>query len=338
MCSNCYIAHVPKAPSWYLLIHQLPPRPLYLRAKIGNRLTKVGALALKNSVYVLPGRSDCLEDFLWIAQEAAAGGGEAHVCEAEFRDPGTQGGLLRRFREQTDAAYEALAAEIRAAIAVRKRRSGPEEPAGSLVRLRRRLEEAREIDFFGTPKREEVEQVMRTLEDLLHEDEPAPRRGLPGLSARVWVTRRSIKVDRMATAWLVRRRLNPRARFRFVDPANAVRRSGEIRFDMTGGDVTHEADRCTFETLLARTGAKDPALRAIAEIVHDLDLKDGKFGRPEAAGIRVVIDGIVRSQAADTKRLEAGLDLFDSLYAALSETPHRRGRLPGAAGGTARKR
>jgi hypothetical protein len=330
---------MPASSPWYLLIHQLPPRPLYLRAKIGNRLEKVGAVALKNSVYVLPGRSDCLEDFQWIAQEAIAGGGEAWVCAAAFQGPSATGALRARFQAQADTAYEALGADLRQAIREARGRTpagSPEERAAGLTRLRKRLEEVRGIDFFGAPRRKEIEALMEELERLLHRTAPDPagssRRGLPGLTGRVWVTRRGIKVDRMSTAWLVRRFVNPRARFRFVDPGKESPAPGEISFDMSGGDVTHEGDRCTFETLLARTKSKDPGLRAIGEIVHDLDLKDGKYGRPEAAGIRALIDGIVRSHAADTRRLEAGLELFDVLYASLREAPGAppRGRRPRA--------
>jgi hypothetical protein len=317
---------------WYLLIHQLPPRPLYLRAKIGNRLEKVGAVALKNSIYVLPRRGDCLEDFQWIAQEAVAGGGEAWVSEAAFPDPSVSKALVTRFRAQSDQAYEALAGDVRQAIREARGRSpagSPEERAARRARLRKRLEEIRGNDFFGAPRGREIEVLMEEFEMLLNRTAPdpagSPPRGLPGLAGRVWVTRRGIKVDRMSTAWLVRRFVNPRARFRFVDPARETPASGEVSFDMTGGVVTHEGDRCTFETLLSRTGSKDPGLRAIGEIVHDLDLKDGKYGRPEAAGIRALIDGIVRSHAADTRRLEAGLELFDQLYASLREAPQSSG-------------
>lgn len=129
----------------------------------------------------------------------------------------------------------------------------------------------------------------------------------------------------MSTAWLVRRFVNPRARFRFVEPEKEPPRAGEISFDMSGGLISHEGDRCSFETLLKRTGSKDPALRAIGEIVHDLDLKDGKFGRPEAAGVRRVIEGVLRTQPGDSGRLKAGFLLFDSLYASLGGSPTRSG-------------
>ena len=139
---------------------------------------------------------------------------------------------------------------------------------------------------------------------------PRPR----GISGRTWVTRRGVKVDRIASAWLIRRFVDAKARFRFVDPKAVEPRPDELRFDMVGGDFTHEGDRCTFETLLDRTRVRDPALRKIAEIVHDIDVKDGKFARPEAAGIEQVLSGLLKSTAEDEARLQRGFALFDELY------------------------
>jgi hypothetical protein len=141
---------------WYLLIHQLPPRPIYLRAKIGNRLDRVGGLALKNSVYVLPERDECLEDLQWIAQEAVAGGGSAFLCRAELVEGVSDEALVGRFRKQAGDAYEALKDEIAKALdEVRKRDRKPVAgtPAGVLLRLKKRLEEISGIDFFGSPVR-----------------------------------------------------------------------------------------------------------------------------------------------------------------------------------------
>ena len=134
-------------------------------------------------------------------------------------------------------------------------------------------------------------------------------------SGGTWVTRRGIKIDRIASAWLVRRFVDPDARFRFIDPETAKPKKGEIAFDMAGGDYTHEGDRCTFETLASAFSLRDAALRKVAEIVHDIDLKDEKFGRAEAAGIRQLIDGILAAHSGDEARLERGFALFDDLYA-----------------------
>lgn len=312
-------------PSWLLLVHQLPPRPLYLRAKIRQRLARVGAVALKNAVYVLPDTEDSREDFTWIAQEARAGGGDAFVCAALFVEGVSPRELVARFRRERDADYEALLAEMRG---VPRKAVRPGESAAALARAVRRFEEIRALDFFGAERRREVEAMIHAREKELNRDPVRLRPGgrSAGLRGRVWVTRRGVKVDRIASAWLVRRFVDASARFRFVDPEGAAGREGELRFDMAGGDFTHEGDRCTFETLLARTGRTDPALASVAEVVHDIDLKDGKYGRPETAGVRQIIEGIVAGHAGDEDRLERGFALFDDLYASFRSLSPRAKR------------
>ena len=130
-----------------------------------------------------------------------------------------------------------------------------------------------------------------------------------------WVTRRNIHVDRTSCPWLIRRFIDPQARFKFVPAKGYVPVSGELRFDMFEAEFTHQGDRCTFEVLLDRAGLEEPALRAIAEIVHDIDLKDAKFNRDEAAGIARLIAGIARAQPRDEDRLAQGFALFENLYA-----------------------
>ena len=296
------------APPWYLLIHQLPPEPLYLRAKIRQRLTRVGAVALKNAVYVLPRRDECLEDFQWIIEEAIAGGGDAYLSEAEFLGGGTDQALIEQFRAERDAEYAALLEEVRD-----WRREKDKDLPARAARARKRLEEIHRIDFFEAPRRKEAVRQVAGLDAASRR----PRRGRgPGRSSlvnRTWVTRRNIHIDRIATGWAIRRFVDPRARFRFVDPKEPPRK-GEIRFDMVGGDFSHEGDRCTFETLVARAGLTDRALAEVGEIVHDIDLKDEKFGRPEAPGIERLVTGLALANPEDDTRLERGLVLFDELY------------------------
>jgi hypothetical protein len=296
------------APHWYLLIHQLPPEPLYLRAKIRQRIARVGAVALKNAVYVLPRREECLEDFQWIVEEAVAGGGEAYVCEAEFLEGKTEQALVDQFRAERDLDYAALSEEIRD----RKKEKDGELPLRA-ARARKRLDEIRKIDFFDAPRRKEAEKRVAELDAASRRPHRRTGPGRSSLLGRIWVTRRSIHVDRIASAWLIRRFVDPRARFRFVDPKEPPRK-GELRFDMVGGDFSHEGDRCTFETLIARTGLTDRALTDVGEIVHDIDLKDDKFGRPEAPGIERLITGLAIANPRDEARLERGLTLFDELY------------------------
>lgn len=306
-------------PAWVLLVHRIPPRPLYLRAKIRQRLEQVGALALKNSVYLLPQRPETVEDLQWIAQEIAAGGGESHLFGADFVEPARSAASVARFNEARNADYDALARDARGALKG-ARGAAAARLAAEHARLGRRLAELRRQDFFEAPGRKLAQKAVDALEARLRHDRKEETRMLkanPGLRGRTWVTRPNVKVDRIASAWFVRRFLDPKARFRFADPASP-RREGELRFDMVGGDYTHEGDRCTLETLVRRVGLPDRGVRAIGEIVHDLDLKDGKFARPEAAGVGALIEGLVARYEKDEDRIEHGLGLFDDLHEALA--------------------
>ena len=297
---------------WYLLVHQLPPRPLYLRAKIRQRLARVGAIALKSSVYVLPRREDSLEDFEWIAEEARSGGGEAWICEAAFLDRKVDDELVRKSRVEREAEYEELAREVR---------SGSHEAdiPVRLARARKRLEEVEGIDFFGAQGRSAAETLLEGLQKRLERRNEtmkgSKKTRTADLVGRTWVTRRGIKVDRISSAWFVRRFVDPKARFRFIDPKSEAARPTEIGFDMVGGEFTHEGDRCTLETLVRRTAVADTGLRPIVQIVHDIDLKDAKFGRPETAGVSQVLAGLFAATSDDQRRLERGFALFDDLYA-----------------------
>ena len=137
------------------------------------------------------------------------------------------------------------------------------------------------------------------------------------MRGHTWVTRRDVHIDRIASAWLIRRFIDPKARFKFTAAKGYQPKKSEVRFDMFEAEYTHEGDRCTFETLLQRAGLKDRALRAIGEIVHDIDCKDAKFGREEASGIAALVRGLARAYPNDADRLERGAAALDSLYASL---------------------
>ena len=308
--------------TWLLFIHTIPPRPLYLRAKVRQRLERLGAVALKNSVYVLPDRDDALEDLQWLAGEIVEGGGQAFITRGNVLAGVTDDELIAAFHAARAADYDALLGEIRAGE--RKLGSGARSPeqqlTAVLARLRARHASIAAIDFFESPKRKETEHMLARLErkqprtrTTKTEKTEAPRGG-------TWVTRRGIKIDRIASAWLVRRFIDPGARFRFVDAESWKRKEGEIAFDMTGGDYTHAGNRCTFETIVAAFGLRDAALRKIAQIVHDIDLKDERFGRAEAAGVKQVIEGILAANAGDEQRLERGFATFDDLYSSFGGT------------------
>ena len=307
---------------WLLLIHQLPPKPDYFRVKIWRRLHRIGAVAIKSSVYVLPYTDQASEDFQWLRREIVAGGGEASVCQAAFVDGLSDGQIEALFRAQRDAEYADL---TRAADEVGRAEWGGEAEAS---RLDRRLAEIVSLDHFGAAGRRVAEAALARARE---RRKPPARRTVRVAPARAgskgshtWVTRAGVHVDRIASAWLIRRFIDPAARFRFVATQTHTAAPGELRFDMFDAEYTHEGDGCSFETLLARFGLKDPALKAIGELVHDIDCKDGKFGRDETAGLERLISGIVRRHAADEARLERGAAVLEDLYDAFGGSSGNR--------------
>ena len=313
---------------WLVLIHQIPPSPSYLRVKIGRRLQGLGSVAVKNSVYVLPRSEQSLEDFQWVRREIVAGGGEASVCEARFVEGLSDASVESLFNTAREADYAALAKEVRALQAGAgrrggKRSGGAEKAAGSLFRLRKRLAEVVAIDVCAAGGRDTVEGLLAAVEAALAPPRPGPEPNgvVPrDVRGRTWVTRTGVHVDRMASAWLIRRFIDPDARFRFVGGhEEAV--PGELRFDMFEAEFTHEGELCTFEVLLRRFGIQDKALARVGEIVHDIDLKDAKFGRPEAAGLARLLAGIALMNVGDPARLAQGGAAFDALYEAFRKKP-----------------
>ncbi len=303
--------------SWLLLLHQIPPNPPYFRAKVLRRLNRLGALAIKNSAYVLPETDDTLEDIQWVRSEIEEEGGEAWVFRAETVSGLSADSLRESFRNSRGVEYKQLLELASGLFHSLGESSAVHE--SERRKLARRFEEIRAIDFFDAPGREELETIMEAIDRKLHVPAPqsAAKPGVNDLAGRTWVTRRGVKVDRISTAWFVRRFVDAGATLRFVDPDRYTHTGGEIRFDMFEGEFTHEGDLCTFEALLRHLKMKDAALDAIAEIVHDIDLKDDKYQRPETKGIAAMISGVVALHSSDEQRVEEGSRLLDAAYAAL---------------------
>jgi len=313
------------APRWLLLIHQLPPSPAYLRVKTARQLQKIGAVAVKNSVYVLPNTEGANESFTWLSKEIAGAGGEATLCESNLVGGTSNEAIEALFHAARGKDYRELEDEIRSALKAlgKARRIDDARRAAAesaLSRFRRLVTEITELDFFGAPGREATASLLATFEGRLREpasEAPATKEvEIRPVKGAVWVTRKGVHVDRIASAWLIKRFIDKEATLKFVPPKGYLPLDGELRFDMFEAEYTHEGDRCTFEVLAQRFHVPDAAVAVIGEVVHDIDVRDGKFGRPETPGIERLVNGIALTQPDDETRIALGAQLFDALYEA----------------------
>ncbi|MEW6352530.1 MAG: chromate resistance protein ChrB domain-containing protein [Thermodesulfobacteriota bacterium] len=312
---------------WLLLIHQIPPKPGYFRVKIWRKLQALGAVAIKNSVYVIPRNEQTLEDFQWVLREIVQAGAEASICAASFVEGLTDEQVENLFRAARDSDYAEIAEEAKAIVDATPPAAAMAEEElsqleAALTRLRKRYAGVVSLDFFGAVGREPATTFLEKIEFRLAEarsladsgGKPLDTSDVDQFRGRTWVTRKGVYVDRIACAWLIRRFIDPDASFRFVSERGYRPKADELRFDMFEGEFTHEGELCSFEVLLKRFSVQDKALVEIGKIVHDLDLKEASFNRPETAGVSALLDGIVASRKADEARLDRGSTLFDDLY------------------------
>ena len=303
---------------WLLLAHQLPTRLSNARVKTWRRLQQIGAVPVRNSVYVLPNTEQCREDIEWLRGEIVALGGEATVFSADVVGDDAGDEVTTAFRAAREADYLALKREVetlgRAARSQRATR-----PPMPLLRagrgLRERLTAIERIDFFNAPGRQAVEGSLDELERRFATRPPAAGAPPARLSAqnyhnRRWVTRPRPGVDRMASAWLIRRFIDPEASFGF---SNRKAADGEIGFDMYEGDFTHDGALCTFEVIVRQFGIGDATVARVGQLVHDLDLKDHRYEQPDAPAIGRMIDGLRAVHADDHVLLEHGITMFEAL-------------------------
>ncbi|MGW8273221.1 MAG: chromate resistance protein ChrB domain-containing protein [Thermodesulfovibrionales bacterium] len=320
----------PKAVAeWLLFFYSLPSKPVKNRVKIWRKLAKVGAVQLKGSVYLLPDGEHHYEMLQWLVSEVAAMGGEgaflrtARIESMEGRD------IVALFNRAREKDYEALDRGIRELEA---RLAGSRKGGSSRIRtlavridkLTREFQEIHKTDFFSSPagvlRKESLDALKGEIAAMGRHRTEKPeaelsRRDIDDYRGKTWVTRRQPYVDRMATAWLIRRFIDREATFGFTgDKYPRHKRTDLVTFDIRGGDFTHVADMCTFEVVMGSFGIKDRALSSMAELVHELDLRDGKFDVPEARGVEDILMGIRKTAENDATMLAKGMEVFDMLY------------------------
>jgi hypothetical protein len=288
-------------------------------------LQQLGAIPLKQAVYVLPDTPNTREDFEWLKAEVTGLGGEATVFASANLEMYSADALVEEFRRARQEAYSALADDIERALKhFSGGRRGSRKRGVPIRRLlgtyRERLSAVERIDFFGSAGRDRVTTLLAQLETYSPTEHVKPARDIgsdgidrEGYRRRLWITRPRPGVDRMSSAWLIRRFIDPHARFGFTRDRKEVPDDG-IPFDMFGVEFSHQGDHCTFETLCRVFGIRGAAIERIAAIVHDLDLKDERFGAPEAATISGLLDGLQLAHTDDQTLLVQGMDVFEALY------------------------
>ena len=326
---------VPQNAKWLLLVHQLPPRPTSLRVNVWRRLQHVGAAVLRNSLYVLPNTSETREDFEWIRTEIRSRGGEVSIFSAQAVDGYTDDELEASFRTARSADYKALINDV---TLLEKRLAGTRQRLSriaiqrDIAKMRERFRALKATDFFGAAEAgdaqasvERLEQLLRPEQVMATKNEQLDRRFF---RRRVWVTRPRPGIDRMASAWLIRRFIAPDARFTF----GSVTTRDQIPFDMPDVEFGHHGSDCTFETLVRRFGVLDAAALRIGQLVHDLDLKESRYGLADGPTVGRLVEGLRQAAKSDAELLEQGITMIEALYRSFTtETwhqPARRNRQP----------
>ena len=312
-----------KPKKWLVLIHQIPPKPDALRVKIWRRLQQVGAVAIKQSVYVMPFSEQSREDLSWTLKEVIDGGWDGSISEVRFVEGLTDEQVISLFQNARKSEYEKIIQNANHQLAEwSSGNMNPRDPTAKataqVAKLQRQFHHIVTIDFFKAPQRGTAEILIRDLAARASGDRTdaidATDR-LDELKDKIWVTRKNLFVDRIACGWLIRRFVDDAAIFKYVDSDTYAPGPEEIRFDMFEGEYTHEGDRCSFEVMIKRLSLQDWGLAALSEVIHDIDLKDSKYDRAETDGFNALLAGLAASEPDDDKRMTQGLQLFDNLYA-----------------------
>ena len=317
---------------WLLFFYSVPSKPVSNRMKIWRRLLKAGAVQFKGAVYLLPYRDDHYEFCQWLVPEVTATGGEAAFVRVEKFETIKDDEIIQLFHRQRESDYrvvEKMLDEIENRIqAVKKRGRGQnyEKLPLQLSGCIKEFEEIRNRDFFSS----KIGHALKKKIEILQSEMKKPaepyikrqsaiivRRNIRDYQGRAWVTRKRPFVDRMASAWLIRKFIDQKAVFGFIDEKDLRNQNrATTAFDMAGGEFTHNGVHCTFEVLVKAFNIKDKTVKKIAEIVHELDLKDEKFTNPEIKGIEEILSGIRKTSNDDTEALKKGIAVFDMIYAA----------------------
>jgi hypothetical protein len=308
---------------WIVLSYSLPSKANTPRVTLWRRLRRLGAVSRTGSVYILPADDECVESFRWLAQEIQQAGGEALVMRVSQFEGLDDGELVALFNQARQEEYE----EILTQLTDLEHQIGESEPTdkasdflSALHKLQKQQDDIARIDYFQCPQGTAVTAKLNQIKQQLTPNDPSTPQIATAVIAQYqntrWVTRPRPHVDRLACAWLIRRYLNPDAVIRYATEPEP----GEVGFDMDGAEFSHQGNLCTFEVLLQAFQLDEAAHILMAEIVHEIDLRDGRYQRPETAGVDATLRGWLIANVPDSELEQRGIALFEGLYAALSST------------------
>jgi hypothetical protein len=313
---------------WLTLLMSLPPTPTRHRVGVWRKLQRMGAVRLRGAGWILPENPETTELFQWLVQEIQSFKGEVTLLRVDRIETMKDDEVVGLFHAARGAEYQAVVRGCREVLSHLDRFRTARRGSAAQLRTRldgfkRELDRIESIDYLKAPVGQRARTLWETTAKRLRTAEigPATTKGrhpsaLPPRGS-TWVTRPRPHIDRIASAWLIKRFCDPDATFAFADAADAARKG--IPFDVLGADFGHHGEDCTFETLVRRFGLKDRRVKLIAEIVHEADLHDGKFTRDEATGVDLAIRALAEATSDDHDLLERGMALFDGLYAILKQ-------------------
>jgi hypothetical protein len=307
------VCKTPDVP-WLLLTFTLSTKQASQRVEIWRKLQRYGTVPLGNSGYLLPNNPVNEERFQWLATAIRKYKGDASIVDVLSIDNISTPQLIGRFAEARTREYQELIRQLQefSSLPLQK------QAVGRLSRLRSRFQEIVEVDFFDSPLQKRVGELLSRADAsrlATRVPETATIRARD-YKRKVWVTRPRPGVDRSASAWLIRRFIDSKARFAFAPEEHGPTEA--VPFDMFHErGFGHRGDDCTFETLQKQFKIRDRRVRIISEIIHDADLADGKFGRKEGYGIDEVLKGWARQGISDQTLLDRGMQLMEGLYHSL---------------------
>jgi hypothetical protein len=315
--------------NWLVFTYSLPTQSRSSpRVAVWRRLRRLGAVTVAGGAQVLPDRDECLEAFQWLAQEIRKAKGEAQVMRVERFEGLTDQQLADLFCAARTEDYGEIgvqAAKLEGALKKAKSKD-TSQARNELAKLRRQYADVARVDYFECSEGRRVASRLSAIEQLLSlpiaKGKDMPSVSIEGYRDKRWVTRPRPYVDRLACAWLIRRFINPEAVIRYSEQTEP----DEVTFDMEQGQFGHQGHLCTFEAMRLAFGLDDPALRAIAEIVHEIDLQDERYTRPETIGVDAVLEGWWKSGLPDAELETRGITLFDALYSKLTPNSQRTSR------------